>query len=358
MIDGPRPSVPDDIPDIIALVDAEMRAGSDQSLLSDYPLVYSATNLHNVRVIRVAGELASVVPVLPRRASLGGHALGVGIISPTATAVAHRHQGYASRCLASCIDAMRAARCELSVLWTQVETFPFYEQSGYHPVRYQATAYELRGADAARFSHDEHVRVTTLDVTDPDEVEAIRRMHDRDGDGIRRGPGDHAPLFSLPRMHTLLAVRDARPEGYLVVSDAINKPGFIEAGGDEAAIETLIRHALEALPSGARVDAHGNLTPTVLSTVLDQRVPERRRVVPAGMMIRINDLAGLLRAVDSPAADDALPGGVELTRQQWTAALFGSHAARPIPADAPPDLVERLGLELPLYLPIAVLDRS
>ncbi len=331
--------------------------GATNRSCTDYPLVYSPANLHNVFVIRVAGDLASVVPVLPRRAALGGRALGVGIISPTATAPEHRHKGYASRCLTSCIDAMHAAGCELSVLWTQVETFPFYEQCGYHPVRHQAVAYEVTGADAARFSHDEHVRVRALDVTDPGDIEAVRAMHERDGDGVRRGDADYAPLFSLPKMHTLLAVRGARPVGYLVVSDAINKPGLIEAGGEPSAIETLIRHALEDLPPGTKVDAHGNLTPTVLATILDQRVRERRRVVPAGMMIRINDLGGLLRAVGSPAADEAAPGGVELTREQWTAALFGSHPARTFPA-APRDLAKRLGLALPLYLPIPVLDRS
>src|SRR6476661_4692845 len=82
-IDGPRPARPADLPEVIALVDAAMRAGTDQTLLTDYPLVYDPANLHNVRVLRVDGELASVVPVLPRDAVVAGRLIRIGIISPT-----------------------------------------------------------------------------------------------------------------------------------------------------------------------------------------------------------------------------------------------------------------------------------
>ena len=187
-IDGPRTTVPADVPDLIALVDAAMRAGTEQTLLTDYPLVYAPENLHNVRVLRVDGELVSVVPVLPRDAIVGTRRSRSGSISPTATAPAHRHRGYASRCLGSAIEAMADAGCALSVLWTLVETFPFYEHAGYHPVVFQNEAVTLAGPDADAFARDPGIMVGTLAATDTATLDAIRVMHDADagGQGIRR----------------------------------------------------------------------------------------------------------------------------------------------------------------------------
>jgi GNAT superfamily N-acetyltransferase len=347
-IDGPRPAVPADVPEVVALVDAAMRAGTEQTLLTDYPLVYDVANLRNVRVLRVSGELASVVPVLPREAVLAGRRIRIGIISPTATAPAHRHRGHASRCLASAIVAMADADCALSVLWTMVETFPFYEHAGYHPVAFQGDAVTLDGGDADAFPADPAIAIETLDPTDDATLDAIRRFHDADGggEGIRRDARETGALFALPRMRTLVARRGGAVAGYLLVGEAINKPGLIEAGGDEVAIATLLRAALAALPDGATIDAPLLRAPTVLADVLERAVPGRRRVVTDGLMVRINDIERVL----------GRPGPVELDRKAWAAALFGSHPARPTPAI--PGLAERLDLPLPLSITIPVLDRS
>ena len=221
----------------------------DQTLLTDYPLVYAPENLRNVRVLRVDGELVSVVPVLPRDAVVGTRRIKVGIISPTATAPAHRHRGYASRCLGSAIEAMADAGCALSVLWTLVETFPFYEHAGYHPVVFQNEAVTLARPDAAAFARDPAIVVGTLAATDAATLDAIRGMHDADADGqgIRRDARETRALFALPRMRTLVARRDGVPVGYLVVSEAINKPGLIEAGGEPTAVATLVQAALSGL---------------------------------------------------------------------------------------------------------------
>jgi len=347
-IDGPRPAVPAELPEVIALVDGAMRAGTDQTLLTDYPLVYDAANLGNVRVLRADGDLVSVVPVLPREAVLGGRPIRVGIISPTATAPAHRHRGYGLRCLTSAIAAMADADCALSVLWTLVETFPFYEHAGFHPVPYQGDAITLAARDAEAFTAEPGIETAPLDPADGAALDVIRSMHDGEagGEGIRRDARETRALFALPRMRTVVARRAGVTAGYLVVSEAINKPGLIEAGGDPAAIATLLREVLVALPAGVTIEAPLLRAPTTLADVLERAVPGRRRVVTDGMMVRVNDVAGLL----------GRPAPVEMSPQDWAAALFGSHPARPRAAvDGP---AGQLGLSLPLTLPIPVLDRS
>ena len=350
-IDGPRPASPGDVPEVIALVDTAMRDGTDQSMLTDYPLVWAPDNLHNVRVLRVDGELAAVVPVLPRAAVLRGRPMRVGIISPTATAPAHQHRGYGSRCLESAIAAMADAGCALSVLWTLVATFPFYERAGWHPIPYQGLAYALTRADAAAFPVDPTVTVAPLDPTDDEVLRAVCALHDADGrgEGIRRSLREAGALFALPKLRTLVARREGHVAGYLVASRSVNKPGLIEAGGDDGAIETLLREALEALPGHATVDAHALATPTSLGAIIERRMAHRRRVVEASMMVRVNDVDAVLGE----------PAPADLDPVEWVAALFGSHPARTSASSTFTDgLADALGIGLPLELPIPVLDRS
>jgi predicted N-acetyltransferase YhbS len=350
-IDGPRPATPDEVPEIIALVDAEMRAGTAQTLLSDYPLVYAPENLRNVRVIAVDGRVVSVVPFLPRRIRFGAAEVGIGIISPTATLPAFRHRGFASRCLASCIEAMRDADCRLSVLWTREQTFPFYEHAGYRAVESQAFGYRLVREDARRLAVDPRVTISHLDAADERSLEAIRRIHERDGDGIHRTSAEYRALFSLPAMRTLIAQRSGRVAGYAVVSDAVNKPGLIEAGGDGPAIETLLHRVLVDRADG--IEAHANLGQTALSMILDRVVPRRRRRIEGGLMVRIDDVAGLLEALGAPAG---AASHADVDPADWPYALFGSHASRSY--QPPAGLAVRLGIPLPVTLTIPVLDRS
>src|SRR5919197_3170079 len=239
-IEGPRSATPADVAEIIALVDAEMRAGTHQTLLTDYPLVYAPANLRNVQVIAVDGRIVSVVPFLPRRIRFGAADIGIAIISPTATEPAYRHQGLASRCLESCLDRMREADCLLSALWTRERTFPFYERAGYRAIASQAFRYRLSPEDATRFAIDPRVRLEPLDPTDQASLDRIQRIHERDGDGIHREASEYRPLFSLPVMQTLVARRDGLLVGYAIISAAPNKPGLIEAGGDRPADRTCV----------------------------------------------------------------------------------------------------------------------
>ena len=68
----PRVCTRQDLPGVIALVDAALRAGSDQSLLWDYPLVYRDENLKNVRIVKVDDKVTSVVPFIRRPATIAG----------------------------------------------------------------------------------------------------------------------------------------------------------------------------------------------------------------------------------------------------------------------------------------------
>ena len=114
-----------------------------------------------------------------------------------------------------------------------------------------------------------------------------------------RASEDYPVLFSLPKMKTFLALRAGVPVGYLVLSNAINKPGIIEACGDDHAIETLLHRILSELGDDQAVCAYAYLTETVLGNLIDEKMPQRKQPISSAMMIRINDIVGFFNKVAS-----------------------------------------------------------
>jgi hypothetical protein len=384
IIDGPRACRPDELPEVITLVNQAMRQGTDQSMLTDYPLVFSHKNLKNVRMLKVDGELASVVPFLPHEIVMDECHFRIGVISPTATAIHHRRKGYGLRCLWDCLELMDRAECELSVLWTLQETFPFYEHAEYAAVRPQGWKYRYSKRDADLFQ-DSGDQIVEYALRSRHYLDSVQQMHEREVYGVVRIAEEYPVLFSLPKMKTLLALRDSQPVAYLVVSKAVNKPGLIEGGGDPKALEGLVHYALRELRENASVDGHGNLTPTTLGGILERISPTRRQVAGESMMIRINAPQAFLDAISSWLAR-AYRGGpqelsisisgtadvvgfrfaedrlqisshkfsqhMRLSRSELTAWIFGPHPARSA------SLPEIMGDSSPYYFPIWWLDRS
>jgi len=351
-IDGPRACTPAEVPEVIALVDAALgRHGTGQSLLTDYPLVYEEQNLANVRILKVDGELASVVPFVVWPVEGEGYRFTMAMISPTATAEVFRKRGYGRLCLEDCHRRMEAIGCELAILRTKVETFPFYESGEYQGVQSQAWLYRCTRADAKCFlsSGDDIQQPGALG---PGQLGAIQAMHEREEVGTRRSRQRYAALFSLPRMKTLLAYRHGRPVAYLVVSRAINMPGLLEAGGDPAGVATLVHRALADWGETEVCLAHTDLTASVLGEVLDRGLPGRRQPTGENRMVRINQPKPFLEAI----APGRRPGAIEtlrgLSRHQLVSAVFGAHPSySPPPASGPTD-------SAPFYFPVSILNRS
>jgi predicted N-acetyltransferase YhbS len=383
-VEGPRGATPADLPGVIGLVDAAMRQGSDQTMRTDYPLVYADANLPNIQVVLEDGRPVATAPVLPKRVEGDGFAFGMGVISPTATDPAHQHRGYGAECVAGCVGRMEAAGLELAVLWTQVATFPFYELNGWQAVERYGGAYRLTAEDAGRFAAWPGAVATLVDH--PDRLADVVALHAAVGPGVIRVGEDADALFHLPKMTTWLALDGDRVAGYLLDSRATNKPGLLEAAGEPAAIEGLVRRVLGGLATGASIELHVGFAPDGLAGLAAARLAD---VVPmpfsGNMMLRLNDIPGFFRSIRGwmaqrrpPAvvsvsievvdADVTLslewrafglaigtrtfPTHLRMTRRELTSALFGAHPDRPVAT--PPELHW-----LPRFqVPIPILDRS
>ncbi len=383
-IQRPHACSSEDLPQVIALVDSAMREGSDQTMLTDYPLVYLSSNLDNIQVIKSDGKVVSVVPFLPRPVTIDDCRFSIGIISPTATYPEHHRKGYGLGCLNNCIERMDQIGCELSVLWTQVATFPFYECGAFQAVRYQGWTYACRREDATLFQ-DSGEKIIQYDPTTKLHLEDIGRIHRQDIFGVDRNLEEQELLFGLPKMKTLIALDQDTPVGYLMMSRASNKHGLIEAGGETSALETLVHRALSGLQPEESIEAYDNLSRTGLGALLQRKVSDRRLVYEKSMMIRINQPSDFLRKIapwiesrnggisrefslyvsdaqeqisfrfsdgGMQLGEDRLANHLETTRRELTSWVFGSHPARP---SLPPEVFSGI---FPFYFPIWILDQS
>ena len=159
---------------------------------TDYPLVYAPGNLVNVQVILDRGRSVATAPVLPRRMHGDGFSFGVGVISPTATHPDHQHRGHGSACVAACVDRMAVLGVELSVLWTQVATFPFYERNGWQAVARAGGSVRLTAEDATRFGRWSGSIARLANV--PDRLAEVAALHE----AARRALNDTGEHQTIP----------------------------------------------------------------------------------------------------------------------------------------------------------------
>lgn len=397
-VDGPRACTEADLEDALALINGVFREGTDQDVRTDYPLVYHPSARHLQRIIRVDGELVAHVPVAPRGVIAEGDAFTAGLISATVTHPDHRHHGYATACLMSCVETMDEEGWPVSVLWTLERTFPFYQQAGFEAVASQGWVYTLGPGDfdavqGGRFGAVEY------DAADPDHLDAIMEMHEAEPLRIARSRSDYETLFSLPKVYTFLATDGGGIVGYLVYGESSNKPGLIEAGGPVEAVEALAAHVVRSV--GRDIQAITPLTPTALGAICGARAPGTRQPVEkaAGVgnqMHRINSLEGLLRSIrghlgaksegrtgqvslvctdsgeavtldfadgEAEVSAGACAEPIALTRRELTRLVFGSHPViGPLdvggpgagPSTSPGQAL--LNLVFPYYFPIWELD--
>jgi GNAT superfamily N-acetyltransferase len=384
-IEGPRGCTRAELPELVELINDIFRSGIDQNVLTDYPLVYREKNLPNLRLVKSRGQIVSKVAFVPWSVDHEGCRFRIGIVSLVGTHPEHRHKGYGLRCMESAITCMNEQDIALSVLWTVVPTFEFYNHVRYQAVSQQGWTYSLSHADAAIFkNHGE-----TIETYDPDsrshlqDIQGLRESHTP---GIQRDHSQTAALLALGRQKTIVARCDNRVTAYLTVSLSANKPGIIEAVGDAKSIETLVHHALSTTSEDdmrtMKTFVHRYADP--LGDLLNRKLVERPETSKEDqMMMRINNVSGFFGAiqpwlkrqngsrvrsfslgVDSEiisldfTPEDLSLGSerrdlhLELSHLDLTSTIFGAHHERPF--EAPEELTDLF----PFRFPISVLERS
>ena len=394
MVDGPRACAAEEFDGVIEMLNRVFREGSDQSAQTDYPLIFDPARREYMRVISVDGVVVAHVPAAPRGVVIDGDMFTLAIIGGTVTHPDHRHRGYATACLRDGVRIMVERGWPVSVLWTIEPTFPFYRNSGWEAVGSQGWMYTLAADEVAQLRPSHH-RIGVYEPGSHEHLIAIREIHDREPLRIARSPDEYAVLFSLPKMHTLLAFEDAAVAAYLTVGHGSNKPGLVEGGGNRHALEALVRHARAEWPADEELQVVLPLTPCLLGDVVDAIKPGQRRPAEEAsgigfQMMRVNDFGLLMRQIGNhlrrrsagirgevcvvcedtdeavslrlrdgevQVTDKRLPEPVTLSRRQLAQLVFGGHASVP-PLELHGSGAQLLDALFPLYVPIWEIDHS
>ncbi|MCY3784407.1 MAG: GNAT family N-acetyltransferase [Chloroflexi bacterium] len=394
VVDGPRACAADEFDGVVALLNRVFREGSDQNTQTDYPLIFDPARREYMRVVSIDGAVVAHVPVAPRGVVIDGDSFTLAIIGGTVTHPDHRHRGYATACLRDGVRIMVERGWPVSALWTIEPTFPFYRNSGWEAVGSQGWMYPLDADDVARMRPSRH-RIAVYEPGNSGHLSAIRGIHDREPLRIARSPDEYDVLFSLPKMHTLLAFEDDDVAAYLTVGQGTNKPGLVEGGGDHRALEALVRHARAEWPADQDLQVVLPLTPCALGKVVSAIKPGQQRPVEQAsgigfQMMRVNDFGLLMRQVrnhlgrrsagirgeacvvsedtneavslrvrdgEVEVMSERLPDAVALSRRQLTQLVFGGHPSAP-PLDLHGSGAHLLDALFPIYAPIWEIDHS
>ena len=383
-IQRPTGCTSDDLEGVLELINSILRAGSAQNMATDYPLVYHEDNLDRIRIIKVDNKVVAVVPFIVWPVEHEGCRFRVGIISATGTHPDFRGRGLALKCLQSCVECMEQEGVELSVLWTLVPTFRFYNRGGYQAVHNQGCMFTLNRNQAHWFA-DHGESIVTYDAATPQYLNAIQTLRSAEPVGLARDDGRAAVLHALPKLTTYMALRHGEPVAYVVHSTASNKPGIVEAAGDENALETIVHHILAGCVTDSVVRIFRPLSDTALLRLLNRVCHSECEPYLEGTMFRVNDVAGFFHAIcpwlEKQAAgksqslsftvsesnetisieishgnvsigDKRCDPHFDMSRQDLVSAVFGPHPCRPY------NVPEPFTSLFPLHIPISILDRS
>lgn len=394
MVDGPRACRASEFEEVIALINQVFRAGTDQNIRTDYPLVFNHSKLEYMRILKVAGQVVAHVPVWPREAVIGDDRLRFGIISPTVTHPDYRRRGYATLCLRDCVRIMEDEDVPVSVLWTLEATFPFYQQSGWEAVGSQGWLYQLHPEEHTLFDSG-IFDVVQYDPRDPDSFNAMMKLHDAEPHRIARTAEEYRALFSLPQTTIFLAMNGTEVVAYLMFGKGVNKPGIIEGGGDMTGLETLVRHVLLERAADSEIQVLLPLGPSNLEQLIEGKKPGSARPIEEAkgvgyQMMRVNSFEKLLSQIkhhlrsrstglhgiiclvcretgetvtlrfrdgEVDLSTNRLTEAVVLTRHELTQLIFGSPPAAPS-LEFSGATGEILNTIFPVYVPIWELDHS
>ena len=394
MIEGPRACQKSEFEEVIALINQVFRAGTNQDIRTDYPLVFNHSKMQYMRILKVDEVVVAHVPVWLREAIMGNDRLRIGIISPTVTHPDYRRHGYATRCLRDCVRIMEEEEVPVSVLWTLEATFPFYQQSGWEAVGSQGWLYQLRPAEHTLFESGAF-DVVQYDPSNTGSFDAMIELHDVESHRIARTVEEYRALFSLPQTTTFLAMRDEKVAAYLMFGKGVNKPGLIEGGGERSGLETLVKHVLLERSDDSEIQVLLPLVRSDLGQLMEEKKSGSGLPIEAAkgvgyQMMRVNSLEKLLNQIkhhlrsksaglhgiiclvchetdetvtlrfrdgEVDLSTKRLTETVVLTRRELTQLIFGPHPAAPS-LEFSGGTGEILNTIFPIYAPIWELDHS
>ena len=227
------------------------RGVTDQSMDTDFPLVFRGDNLCNARVILDEGRIVSHAALWPREWIVDDERFKAAVVVAVATLPDHRRRGHAASLMRSLQQTLHDEQFDLSVLWTGVPDF--YGQLGWELVTLPGVLVEIDGCAVAEKSTDEH---DILPFDTERHLEGVMELHDQHPVRMVRRRDEVRMLFRLPKVPVWIAERDGQVAAYLVHAQATNKWGLSEYAGSLQGVTELVAHAVKDESAGGTSRLH------------------------------------------------------------------------------------------------------
>jgi predicted N-acetyltransferase YhbS len=227
---------------VLAWLDEGLRRGERGRLAAEYPLSLSARDLGGHRVVFAGSRPLAHALLHAVVLRSGEQRLRAGLIGCVYTAPEARGRGLAQACIQACLDAARAQRCDVALLWSDLAGY--YERLGFRPAGHErriALTPECaqRAAGAA---------TETLSVGPPEarDFAQLERVYDAKPAGVVRGAGALARLARAPETLLLVARRAGVPIAYAACGRGDDLRGVVHewAGEADGVLACFAQHAL------------------------------------------------------------------------------------------------------------------
>ncbi len=136
-MEGPRAPHQTELPDLMNFLDRELRAEKSWSLAAEYPTAFTASNIHNMRIITDENKFVSHAVIRPILMKTPLAVFKAAAIGSVVTEPDHRNQGLSHRILEDCLAEARRQECDFAILWSDLYEF------------YQKLDFELCGSEVS-----------------------------------------------------------------------------------------------------------------------------------------------------------------------------------------------------------------
>lgn len=236
-MEGPRPPLEREYPQVLDFLSKELRPDSHWSLANEYPTALSLSNIHNIRIITNHEKVLSHAVLKPLILRTPLAILKVGAIGSVVTDTEHRNQGLSKKILEDCLYESSRQACDIAMLWTNLYEF------------YQKMDFELAGTEISFVFEDEFAPpsdLASLRFVKSNQVsaEAILRLYSQHTVSSVRTSEDIRKFLQIPQTIVYTAWNSSNQlVSYAVEGKGADLTGYVhEWGGSVSSLLALFSY--------------------------------------------------------------------------------------------------------------------
>ncbi len=222
-MEGPRSPSETEFTQVLNFLDKKLRSESTWSISAEYPTAFTASNLHNMRIISDDEKVLSHAVMKPLIIKSPHVIFKAGAIGSVVTDDDHRGQGLSTQIIQDCLKLAKEQSCDIAILWTDL--FDFYRRIGF----------ELAGSEISFVIEDKfevapnQLRFSIDSRVSPD---AIHRLYSNHSVNSVRTLDETRKFLSIPLTKVYTAWEpNGQLAAYAIEGKGIDLDGYIHEWG-------------------------------------------------------------------------------------------------------------------------------